>query len=257
MAVLNWDHSVHYVNNLDEAIETFAKSGIVVQHGGSHKQWGTNNALMYFDLSYVEFMGIENRDLVKTVLPDNRVVTDSIKHLPDHQILSRIAIRSTNVEETHHHLLDMGINAGPILDGKRLDTNGNLIEWKMFTIDQEFHGLYYPFFIQWKGTDNERLECLKETGVVKEHPAGICKMKKAVWHVPDPKGVVLHWSDMLGLPYEAIDDGYTISIGEKVLVFSKGPENRIVKLVVATDSDKLTGTSICFGEGEYEFIPLH
>jgi len=42
MATIQWDHSVHYVNDLDLAIKTFAENGLRAFRGGSHKQWGTH-----------------------------------------------------------------------------------------------------------------------------------------------------------------------------------------------------------------------
>ncbi|WP_254776465.1 VOC family protein [Paenibacillus sophorae] len=41
MTTIHWDHTVHYVNDLDKAIKTFQESGLDAFHGGSHKLWGT------------------------------------------------------------------------------------------------------------------------------------------------------------------------------------------------------------------------
>ncbi|WP_171051856.1 VOC family protein [Alteribacter natronophilus] len=60
----------------------------------------------------------------------------------------------------------------PVLDGNRVNAHGRLIEWKMLTIEGDWHGLLYPFFIQWIEADHERLDLLKKEGVIKDHPAG-------------------------------------------------------------------------------------
>ncbi|SES41232.1 VOC family protein [Salipaludibacillus aurantiacus] len=62
---LEFDHSVHYVNDLDRVTETFQAHGVNVFHGGSHKLWGTHNALSYFGLTYLEFISVEEWEVAK------------------------------------------------------------------------------------------------------------------------------------------------------------------------------------------------
>nr|WP_252894747.1 VOC family protein [Liquorilactobacillus satsumensis] len=40
MEHLNWDHSMINVQSLDEAVQLFAKHGIIFQRGGKHQAWG-------------------------------------------------------------------------------------------------------------------------------------------------------------------------------------------------------------------------
>ncbi|MNO63714.1 hypothetical protein D3C76_544260 [compost metagenome] len=98
MATMKWDHLVHYVNDLSKPIASFEDHGLVAFKGGSHKDWGTYNALSYFGLTYIEFLGIENLELAKAT-EHNRVVKDAVKVLPEHEILSRVVIRTDNIEE--------------------------------------------------------------------------------------------------------------------------------------------------------------
>ena len=88
MTKVKWDHIVHYVNDIEEPIDLFKEKNLIAFRGGSHKQWGTYNSLSYFDLTYIEFLGIENRDLVKHVKEPNRVVKDAIQYLPEHEALT-------------------------------------------------------------------------------------------------------------------------------------------------------------------------
>lgn len=37
MATIQWDHSVHYVNDLDAVIAAFAENGLIAFCGGSQK----------------------------------------------------------------------------------------------------------------------------------------------------------------------------------------------------------------------------
>lgn len=89
MASIKWDHTVHYVNDLEKAMAKFREVGLNAFMGGSHKLWGTYNALSYFDLCYIEFLAVEDRSLVESVKEPNDVVKDSIKLLPHREELSR------------------------------------------------------------------------------------------------------------------------------------------------------------------------
>ena len=58
MSSVQWDHTVHYVNNLDAVIAQLSQYGIRAFHGGTHPRWGTCNALSYFGLAYHEFLSV-------------------------------------------------------------------------------------------------------------------------------------------------------------------------------------------------------
>lgn len=68
----------------------------------------------------------------------NRVVKDAVDTLPDHEVLSRVVIRTDDIEEMAASLEAAGLSLSPIMDGKRLDNKGRLIEWRMMTIDGDF-----------------------------------------------------------------------------------------------------------------------
>jgi hypothetical protein len=188
MMTVQWDHIVHYVNGLERALALFTEHGIHARMGGSHVEWGTHNALSYFGLSYIEFLGIENRELANTI-ENQRIVSDALKNLPHHERLSRIALRTEQIDTLAAHIRDAGIEVSPIFDGKRVDKSGRLIQWRMAIIEGDYLGLEYPFLIQWEETDEARLARLTSSGMMAPHPAGEIQIKKAVFHVSDPLGV--------------------------------------------------------------------
>ncbi|MDQ0194696.1 VOC family protein [Paenibacillus wynnii] len=253
MAMKNWDHLVHYVNELDKPVEIFRKNGLVAFRGGSHKEWGTFNTLSYFGLTYIEFLGIENLELAKAT-EHNRVVKDAVDALPEHEVLSRVVIRTDDIEEMAASLEAAGLTLSPIMNGKRLDNKGRLIEWRMMTIDGDFQGLVYPFIIQWKGTDAERLEGLTTSGIIQPHPAGNAEIIRAVFRVSDPAATAEHWADIFQLSAaESKVPTVSLKIGDKFFDFVKGDENQFKQVIVETDSIKLKGKTIRVGAGEYIF----
>jgi hypothetical protein len=254
MATVKWDHLVHYVNDLSKSIEVFGENGLAAFKGGSHKDWGTYNALSYFGLTYLEFLGIENDELAKAS-EHNIVVRDAVKTLPEHEQLSRVVLRTDDIDQVAASLHAAGLSLSPILNGKRLDNEGRLIEWRMMTIDGDFEGLVYPFIIQWSGTDDERLERLTSSGVIKPHPAGQVDIKRAVFYVSNPAAVANHWGLLFGLAVTELDNNtFILQIGDKSFVFKQGDENQFKQVVFETDGLTLKGKSIVLGEGEYVFI---
>ncbi|OMD85940.1 MULTISPECIES: VOC family protein [Paenibacillus] len=254
MATMKWDHLVHYVNDLAKPVEIFGAHGLVAFKGGSHKDWGTYNALSYFGLTYLEFLGIENLELAKAT-EHNLVVKDAVVLLPEHEVLSRVVIRTDDIEEVAASLKAAGLSLSPIIDGKRLDNEGRLIEWRMMTIAGDFGGLVYPFIIQWSGTDTERVERLTSSGVIKPHPAGEVEIVRAVFHVSDPEAAANHWGTIFGLPVtKSEDDTFSLKIGDRSFAFVQGDENQFKQVVFETDSLDLKGKKISIGDGEYVFV---
>ncbi|MEK4880677.1 MULTISPECIES: VOC family protein [Paenibacillus] len=254
MATMKWDHLVHYVNDLAKPVEIFGAHGLLAFKGGSHKDWGTYNALSYFGLTYLEFLGIENLELAKAT-EHNLVVKDAVELLPEHEVLSRVVIRTDDIEEVAASLKAAGLSLSPIIDGKRLDNEGRLIEWRMMTIAGDFGGLVYPFIIQWSGTDTERVERLTSSGVIKPHPAGEVEIVRAVFHVSDPEAAANHWETIFGLPVtKPEDDTFSLKIGDRSFVFVQGDENQFKQVVFETDSLELKGKTIRIGDGEYVFV---
>ncbi|MNI04796.1 hypothetical protein D3C73_577290 [compost metagenome] len=260
MSSLQWDHTVHYINDLEQAVQTFTDNGLAAFPGGSHKLWGTHNALSYFGLNYVEFLAVENRDLAESADTANLVVKDAVKLLPEHEGFSRVAIRTDNIEQTASLLNQQGLKLSPVMDGRRLNRQGQWIEWRMLTIGGHFQGLVYPFVIQWKGTDEQRQQELKTAGIITPHPAGAVEVRAAVFSVPDPVATAAHWSCILGLPVRNAGpwDGNSVSlaIGDKAFVFRQGTGEQMQELLLATDAPGLAGRTIRFGQANYVFTGI-
>lgn len=251
---IKWDHTVHYVNDLEHAIKTFKENELIAFHGGSHTLWGTYNALSYFDLCYIEFLALEDRELAASINEPNLVVKDSLTTLPDHEAFSRVALRTDNIVKVATTLKAQGIKMSPIMDGKRLDMNRNLVEWRMFTIEGDFQGLLYPFVIQWKSTDEYRLETLKASGIIKQHPAGKTLIKSAVFYVSSPSVVASHWQALFGLTYiDSTNTSVTLGIGNHSFIFKQGKANQLKQLIFSTEGTALKGKNIKIGEAEYVF----
>lgn len=252
MATLRWDHAVHYVNHLDDAVTTFTENQLVAFPGGAHPGWGTHNALSYFGLTYLEFLSI--RDVQELEQAQDFLLSQDAKRLlPQQQVLYRVALRSDDIDATHQALRDQGLALSPIVEGKRHDKQGNLIEWRIFTISGDFQGVPYPFVLQWKTNDAARLDFLRTHNIDRPHPVGQARLQAAVFTVQHPEQVAQHWQRLF--QFSASEHTpTTLYIGEQQFIFQPGEENRLNALHIATDNNAVKGTSVILGGGEYQFV---
>lgn len=256
MSHYRWDHSVHYVTDLNTAIQSFGEVGLRAFHGGSHQQWGTHNALSYFGLTYHEFLAIEQREKAELVDPDLSVIHDAVTRLPDHPALSRVVLRTDNIIQAADHFHAQGIHTSAIIPGKRHTQNGQTIQWQMLMLHGDFQGLSYPFVIQWQENDAERELSLRKNGVLEPHPLGEAVIQQAIFTVPDPVQTAEHWQRLFGFPAQNADGGIALLVQQQRFVFLSGKTSGFTAIDIGTTATHLLGKSIVIGQGEYRFRSL-
>lgn len=251
---LEWDHTVHYVNDLDAAIAGFGSLGLRAFRGGSHTTWGTHNALSYFGLTYHEFLAIEDRGLVDAMDRSNLVVHDAAQLLPAHQRLHRVALRTNDIAGVLGAWKALGLDVGPVVDGRRRNQQGQWIEWKMATVGGDIQGVPLPFVIQWTQDDGVRRDQLTAAGVIQPHPVGPVVLDRGVFAVADPQGAARAWGRLLGRPVTPRGPGFEVTLNDKAFEFTSGPEGGLVRLEFRTESGSLKGRDLGIGEGLYRFL---
>ncbi|MFC3396075.1 VOC family protein [Brenneria rubrifaciens] len=253
MANLLWDHVVHYVNNLDDAVSAFTDRQLAAFPGGAHPGWGTHNALSYFGLTYIEFLGIRDADELAAARDSFLLSRDAQTFLPQQQILHRIALRSDDIDASYAALRQYDLALSPIVTGQRRDAQGNLIEWRIFTITGDFQGVAYPFIIQWGETDVERLRSLRQRGIDRPHPAGRVTLQSAQFSVKQPRQVAAHWQHLFNLQSSEQNPAHLL-IGEQQFIFQLGELNRLASIQLQVDNPELKQRSLIIGDGEYQFV---
>lgn len=254
MASLVWDHAVHYVNDLQEAIDTFKVHGIAAHPGGDHPGWGTYNALSHFDLTYIEFLSIRDQAELDAISSWQVVSRDAGRFLPDQQILSRLALRTDDIDAIAVSLQTQGVQTSPILEGRRYDTEGQLIEWKMLTIDGEFEGVLYPFVIQWLQSDKDRRKSLQSKGLLQPNAAKALTLTQAIIETERPQAVASHWATLFDLPISSDKHGPLLTLPNASFLFRQGAANRITDVGISTDDEAQRGTTVAIGQGAYHLL---
>lgn len=244
MATLQWDHAVQFVNQLEAAIETFAGQQLRAVAGGRHPGWGTRNALSYFGLTYIEFLAISDPDELRAATDRFLLSRDAARLLPENEALFRVALRSDDIDATHDNLRRKGLAVSPIVDGQRHDPQGNVIRWRIFTIDGDTDGLVYPFVLQWGEDDETRLARLRAQGLDVPHPLGDIVLEQAVFEVDNPQA-------LLGFPPQG-EQG--LDVGGQWFTFREGAANQLTELVFRVANPALKGQRFRVGNGVYRFI---
>ena len=250
MATLTWDHAVQFVNQPEAAIQALSGQKLNVVAGGRHPGWGTRNALSYFGLTYIEFLAIADDAELLSAAEKFLLSRDASRLLPDNEALYRVALRSDDIERTHAELHEQGLRVSPIVNGQRDDPQGNVIRWRIFTIDGDFDGLVYPFILQWGEEDDARLSRLQAQGLAAPHPLGEIELQRAVFTVQHPQAVRDRWQLLFGFAPQG-EQG--LAVGGREFLFRQGAANQLTELVFCVADPALKGRRFRVGNGEYLF----
>ncbi|MFB5675842.1 VOC family protein [Paenibacillus terreus] len=209
-ARLTFDHAVHFVDKPEHAPAELAKLGIHTVQGGRHESIGTYNALTYFDLRYIEWIGIFDPKLLPPHQETHRYgLVDTLAGDGYVKGLSRIALRTEQIDELAAQLAAQGLEViGPV-DCSRRRPDGKLLQWKLLFAGLPDEGLPLPFFIQWDDSDEARRADLTANGTIADHARGPLALDYVAFTVRDLQETVSQWAKWLSLEAgEAVYDDY-------------------------------------------------
>ncbi|WP_045516723.1 VOC family protein [Neobacillus niacini] len=236
----SFDHLVWFHHKPENAIQPLSEKGIHVLQGGRHESWGTYNSLSYFDLSYIEFLGIEEISVAEQH-NENQLITQIVQQLAkeNREGPAKIAIRTDQIDELAIKLRQEGFTIYGPLPGQRVTASGEVIRWTLLFIEDHPNQLSYPFFIQWEKNDEERLSAFMEQGMLERHTARNSKFESVGFVVRDLEETVNAWGKFLNLtPSEEFMDEVLCARCQKLklpgtnLIFctplGKGPAEKVL-----------------------------
>ncbi|MGV3487323.1 MAG: VOC family protein [Tuberibacillus sp.] len=190
------DHIVHVTGDPLDAVKDMQKLGFHALAGGEHENWGTQNGLCYFGLTYIEFLGIKHLHIAEKV-NDNTLITQLVAER-EHG-LARLALRVNNIDKAADHFKRLGVRViGPV-PGSRKQLDGSLLEWAMLFIEDGGSDRFrLPFIIDWKRSDTERKQQLTDRGLVARHPVGDVRISDIVLPTSDLDKAVKEWKTLFG-----------------------------------------------------------
>ncbi|MFD1067928.1 VOC family protein [Oceanobacillus locisalsi] len=193
-----FDHLVHFVDNPEEARDELKNLGLHAVDGGKHDNGGTYNTLSHFGLSYIELIGVFDKELADQPA-EKYSLRDTFQKDQYASGLSRIALRSSNLEQEAERLKLLGLEViGPVPLGRK-KPDGSMINWKLLFAGNPEEELTLPFFIEWEETDKERRQSLEEQGTIATHPKGDLSLSFVGFAVKDAKAAIQKWAAYLDL----------------------------------------------------------
>lgn len=250
--ILKWDHTIIDVNDINTAIRKFSDLGMIFHYGGKHEQWGTENAVGYFGLNYIELMSVYDNELANKVVRDGATsIYDCIRNLPA-QHVNTLGFRTNDIKTVHERLLSQNFPVEDIQTGQRKEPDGNLITWKIFFVRNKFFNVAYPYVVQWNEPDYIRKESLIKKQLLVDHPQKGITVKQAIYHVTNPEMVAIKFGQFIGINPVRNGNDFVIDFGVKQIVFTSGMENNITDLVFS-DSGTLAGKVFQLGDAKLQF----
>jgi hypothetical protein len=154
-----FDHLVHFVASPDEAKHVFQRKGFRTVKGGSHENWGTHNALCYFqEFKYIEWIGLSQPHLAEKA--DNPLIRQIVRDAKDGEGFSQLAFRVENTEQMAEVLRQRGLTPAGPFPGKRKKPDGSEISWSMLFVEDDLEDFRYPFFICWENEEKRQASLL-------------------------------------------------------------------------------------------------
>lgn len=199
MTLFKFDHFVHVVDRPETAKEVVQSLGLHAVDGGKHEKHGTYNALSYFGLSYIELIGIFDKQLLEKNADDHHSLRATMVR-SNYQIGgARIALRSRDLNKDAERFKKLGLEViGPTpLSRKRPD--GSVVSWKLLFVGKKDVYPELPFFIEWDESDDERYRDLQARGTIAEHPLGDVTLQAVGIATKNIDTVVANWSHYLQL----------------------------------------------------------
>ena len=141
------DHLVYAAPDLGVAVDHLhAITGVRATPGGEHPGWGTCNALMALgESTYLEIIGPDPNQRIPSA--DLRFGIGDL----DQAALVNWAVKTEELEQEVEEAQLRGLELGPISEGRRKQTNGILLSWRLTAPRPSLRDLL-PFFIDWGHT---------------------------------------------------------------------------------------------------------
>ena len=179
------DHIVHFVDNPVEAMKDLGKQGLHVVPGGKHEQWGTFNALCYFDTAYIELIAIHDHEKFREAASIPYTLHETYARRNYENGLVRVAISTTTIEEDARSFRAAGFEVIGPDHFTRTRPDGSVVGWQLLHVGRKECQIELPFFIQWDQPEEERVQEMQSLGIIQEHEAGPLQIAEVSYIVPN------------------------------------------------------------------------
>jgi len=130
--------------------------GFSVEKGGSHRGFGTCNAIMRFGLDYIELLAVENEEVARTATPGSLAI---VNYLEQREWgLLGFMLAGAELDACCERLNKLGIETPAPWGMSRVRPDGRELAWKLLTPGGGSWRKPWPTVIEWATPDEERVE---------------------------------------------------------------------------------------------------
>lgn len=213
------DHFIVVVPNPDDAAkEIEAALGIRAGPGGRHERYGSFNRLIWLGDSYIELLGIEDRELVRTTWFGPRAL-DVLDRLGAGYV--GLVLASDDLEADMAMLHEQGSRLGAPVEGERQRPDGRVVRWKAAVAPDADPEVGVVFLIEHDMTSAEWTSADRADRARAAHPLGTpVRLTHVELPVRDIRGTTMRLHRELGLQFRPSLVGggaRDTSLGDQVL----------------------------------------
>lgn len=230
------DHIVHFVDKPEKMPERTKQIGLHTVEGGKHKMWGTYNSLCYFGLSYIEFIGVFDEQLLQKAASIPYTLHETYIKNGRKNGFTRIALRTMDIAKDAEKFRRLGFEIDGPTSFSRIRPDGSVVKWKLLHIGKGDCSFDYPFFIQWDDSNEERFNQLVQNGTIQEHDLGQLEINEIHFVVNDLK-IAKEWALLFERSIDEQSENVMKLKGENCLfVFEKSEKKNLISKVVFRNS---------------------
>ena len=141
-----FDHAVIGVPDLEAGMGAFRRLGFEVAMGGRHPSLGTRNAIVRFDLDYLELLSVEDPARARS---RGRFGVELLTFLGERSGLVGFVLAGTGLEEEVGGLRALGLEVEGPFEMDRIHPAGGRLEWRLVLPGGSPWRKPWPYLIDW------------------------------------------------------------------------------------------------------------
>jgi catechol 2,3-dioxygenase-like lactoylglutathione lyase family enzyme len=223
---MRFDHLMHWVPDLDAAMQAYQGLGFSIQPGGEHPGVGTRNAAWRIDARYVELITVQDQGVAQAGFGPTWPAIQATLGAGGGGLA--FAVLVSDVAATVAELRSRGVGVTDAQAGSLRQPDGATVTWALaFLADGP---PWAPFWINYGVPAPAWRARFRGPGF----PIDPWSLDHLVVEAPDPAGSARWLAGVLGLPVVGVGRGAVgVPLPGCPIGFAPGPADRVTRVVLA------------------------
>jgi catechol 2,3-dioxygenase-like lactoylglutathione lyase family enzyme len=223
---MQFDHLMHWVPDLDAAVQAYRALGFTIQPGGEHPGVGTRNAAWRIDARYVELITVHDAGVARAGFGPAWPAIKATLGAGGGGLA--FAVLVSDVAATVAELRARGVSVTDAQAGSLQQPDGSTVTWALAFLAEG--PPWAPFLINYGTPVDEWRARFQGPGF----PIDPWSLDHVVLEASDPAGSASWLAGVLGLPVAQVGQGVVgVPLPGCTIAFAHGPANRITQVVLA------------------------